>query len=223
MSPWASRNPSWPASPAASDPPWRRHHRAGVPRAALVRVGRSPRDAGTAVPGRPSAWTGTGSGPDGRGGSRAGRPGRGQPWRAGLRCRPRCSRQPGRRRCACVPHRDAGRVTVLRGHGGLLDAGTGPAPPRRRHPGGDGTRQRRTANPSRDPWRASSRARRSCSGPPGCCSASRRLDAGLTSALDTAPVREALAESNPGVELVEIGYRSGYPLFNTMERGGKHE
>ena len=46
---------------------------------------------------------------------------------------------------------------------------------------------------------------------------------GLTSALDTAPVREALAESNPGVELVEIGYRSGYPLFNTMERGGKHE
>jgi L-ascorbate metabolism protein UlaG (beta-lactamase superfamily) len=36
---------------------------------------------------------------------------------------------------------------------------------------------------------------------------------GLTTAVDTAPIREKLAERNPDVEFVEIGYRSGYPLF----------
>lgn len=52
---------------------------------------------------------------------------------------------------------------------------------------------------------------------------------GLTSALDTAPVREALAERTPGVDFVEIGYRSGYPLFtstgraSTTKAGGGHE
>ena len=52
---------------------------------------------------------------------------------------------------------------------------------------------------------------------------------GLTSALDTTPVREALAERTPGVDFVEIGYRSGYPLFtstgraSTTETGGRHE
>lgn len=52
---------------------------------------------------------------------------------------------------------------------------------------------------------------------------------GLTSALDTTPVREALAGRAPGVEFVEIGYRSGYPLFTGIERvsttktGGRHE
>jgi L-ascorbate metabolism protein UlaG (beta-lactamase superfamily) len=52
---------------------------------------------------------------------------------------------------------------------------------------------------------------------------------GLTSALDITPVRDALAERTPAVELVEIGYRSGYPLFtstgrtSTTETGGGHE
>lgn len=52
---------------------------------------------------------------------------------------------------------------------------------------------------------------------------------GLTSALDTTPVREALAERTPGVDFVEIGYRSGYPLFSstgrasTTQTGGRHE
>jgi L-ascorbate metabolism protein UlaG (beta-lactamase superfamily) len=52
---------------------------------------------------------------------------------------------------------------------------------------------------------------------------------GLTSALDITPVREALAERTPGAELVEIGYRSGYPLFastrrvSTTKTGGGHE
>jgi len=41
---------------------------------------------------------------------------------------------------------------------------------------------------------------------------------GLTSALDTAPVREALAERAPATSFVEIGYRSGYPLFDGIER-----
>jgi L-ascorbate metabolism protein UlaG (beta-lactamase superfamily) len=41
---------------------------------------------------------------------------------------------------------------------------------------------------------------------------------GLTSALDTSPVREALAERTPGTEFAEIGYRSGYPLFAGIER-----
>ena len=41
---------------------------------------------------------------------------------------------------------------------------------------------------------------------------------GLTSVLDTTPVREALAERAPATELVEIGYRSGYPLFGSIER-----
>jgi hypothetical protein len=36
---------------------------------------------------------------------------------------------------------------------------------------------------------------------------------GLTTAVDTAPIRNALTERTPRVELVEIGYRSGYPLF----------
>jgi hypothetical protein len=52
---------------------------------------------------------------------------------------------------------------------------------------------------------------------------------GLTSALDTTPVRQALAEHAPGAELVEIGYRSGCPLFNgtgrvtANETGGRDE
>jgi hypothetical protein len=51
---------------------------------------------------------------------------------------------------------------------------------------------------------------------------------GLTPALDTTPVREALAERTPGVDFVEIGYHSGYPLFSsagayTTQAGGRHE
>jgi L-ascorbate metabolism protein UlaG (beta-lactamase superfamily) len=36
---------------------------------------------------------------------------------------------------------------------------------------------------------------------------------GLTSATDTTPIRNALAERSPKVEFVDIGYHSGYPLF----------
>jgi hypothetical protein len=36
---------------------------------------------------------------------------------------------------------------------------------------------------------------------------------GLTNALDTTPIRDALAERAPKVELVEIGYGSAYPLW----------
>ena len=45
----------------------------------------------------------------------------------------------------------------------------------------------------------------------------------------TAPVREAIAERAPGVDFVEIGYHSGYPLFTSTGRasvtqtGGRRE
>jgi len=101
---------------------------------------------------------------------------------------------------------------------------TGPAPPRRRHPGGDGNAATSTANPSRDPGGLHLAQAELAQARPAAVGHHDYWMPGLTSRANTAPVRESAGGAQPGVELVEIGYRYRLPACSTpWSEEGKHE